>query len=65
MEKSRLFKLGAMKSEDVARTGYKGMMAGKGMVIPGFLNKTVAMSVRFSPRKMVTAISRSMQEKAK
>ena len=65
MEESRLFKLGAMKSKDVAHAGYKGMMAGKGMVIPGFLNKTVAMSVRFSPRKMVTAISRSLQEKAK
>jgi short-subunit dehydrogenase len=65
MEESRLFKLGAMKSRDVALTGYKGMMAGKGLVIPGFLNKTVAMSVRFSPRKLVTAISRSLQEKAK
>jgi hypothetical protein len=61
MEGSRLFKMGAMRSEDVARAGYKGMMSGKGMVIPGLLNKTVAMSVRFSPRKMVTAISRSLQ----
>ena len=65
MEESRLFKLGAMKSKDVARAGYKGMMAGKGLVIPGVLNKTIAISVRFSPRKMVTAISRSLQEKAK
>jgi short-subunit dehydrogenase len=65
MEESRLFKMGAMKSKDVARAGYKGMIAGKGMVIPGLLNKTIAMSVRFSPRKLVTAISRSLQEKAK
>ena len=65
MEGSRLFKLGAMKSRDVAIAGYKGMMAGKGLVIPGLLNKTVAMSVRFSPRKLVTAISRSLQENAK
>jgi short-subunit dehydrogenase len=65
MEESRLFKLGAMKSRDVAITGYKRMMAGKGLVIPGLLNKTVAMSVRFSPRKLVTAISRSLQEEAK
>jgi short-subunit dehydrogenase len=64
MKESRLFKLGAMKSKDVARTGYKGMMAGKGLVIPGIINKTLAMSVRFSPRKLVTAISRSLQEKA-
>src|SRR6476646_7769586 len=65
MEESRLFKLGAMKSKDVALAGYKGMMAGKGLVIPGVLNKTLAMSVRLSPRKLVTAISRSLQEKAK
>jgi short-subunit dehydrogenase len=65
MEESRLFKMSAMPSKDVALAGYKGMMAGKGMVIPGLLNKTFAMSVRFSPRKLVTAISRSLQEKAK
>jgi uncharacterized protein len=65
MEESRLFKMGAMKSRDVALVGYKGMMAGKGLVIPGVINKTLAMSVRFSPRKLVTAISRSLQEKAK
>src|SRR5690242_11331511 len=65
MEESRLFKMGAMKSEDVARTAYKGMMAGKTMVIPGVLNRALAMSVRFSPRKLVTAISRSLQERAK
>src|SRR5579864_1476763 len=56
MEESRLFKMGAMKSRDVALVGYKGMMAGKGLVIPGVINKTLAMSVRFSPRKLVTAI---------
>jgi len=64
MEESRLFKMGAMKSADVAQAGYKGMLAGKTMVIPGFINKTLAMSVRFSPRKLVTAISRSLQERA-
>ena len=65
MEESRLFKLGAMKSRDVALAGYKGMMAEKGLIIPGVLSKTLAMSVRFSPRRLVTAISRSLQEKAK
>src|ERR1044071_1138842 len=65
MEESRLFKMGAMRSKDVARIAYKGMMAGKTMVIPGVLNRAIAMSVRFSPRKMVTAISRSLQERAK
>jgi uncharacterized protein len=65
MGKSRLFKLGAMSSLDVARAGYKGMIAGKTLVIPGMMNKALAFSVRFSPRKMVTAISRNLQERAK
>lgn len=65
MEESRLFRMGAMKSQEVAKAAYKGMMKGKTLIIPGLLNKTTAMSVRFSPRKLVTAISRSLQEKAK
>jgi uncharacterized protein len=64
MEQSRLFKMGAMNSQNVAKAGYNGMMAGKTMVVPGFVNKALAMSVRFSPRKLVTAISRSLQERA-
>src|SRR5262249_33709492 len=62
MEQSALFKMGAMRSADVARAGYKGMMSGKTMVIPGWLNKTLAISVRYSPRKLVTSISRSLTE---
>jgi uncharacterized protein len=64
MEHSRLFRLGAMRSLDVARAGYKGMMRGRTMVIPGWLNKALAMSVRLSPRKLVTAISGSLQQEA-
>ena len=63
MENSRLFKLGAMRSIDVARAGYEGMMRGKTIVVPGLLNKLLAQSIRFSPRKLVTAISRSVQER--
>jgi uncharacterized protein len=62
MEQSPLFKMGAMDSVAVAQAGYKGMMAGKTMVIPGLLNKTLALSVRFSPRKLVTSISRRFTE---
>jgi len=65
MEKSRLFRMGAMRSMDVARAGYKAMMAGKTVMIPGLMNRTLAFSVRLSPRKLVTAISRSLQERAK
>ena len=60
MEKSRLFMLGRMRSPDVAMAGYKGMMKGKRLVIPGVMNKVVMESVRFTPRKLVTAIAGNM-----
>jgi hypothetical protein len=62
IEKTRLFKLGAMTSIDVARAGLQGMLRGHTLVIPGFKNKLLAQSVRFSPRKLVTAIARKIQE---
>jgi len=63
MEKSRLFKMGKMTSEDVAREGYRAMMQGKTLIITGMRNKLMAESVRFAPRKMVAAIARRVQER--
>jgi len=63
-EKSRLFKqLGAMSSEKVALDGYRALMEGRTLAISGAHNWLVAQSTRFAPRKMVTAISRSVAEK--
>lgn len=64
MENSRIFKkIGAMNVEAVARDGYRGLMAGKTVVISGMQNWLVAESVRFAPRKWVTAVSRWVAEK--
>jgi short-subunit dehydrogenase len=62
LEKTRLFKLGAMTSHDVARIGLAGMLRGRTLIVPGVKNKLLAQSVRFSPRKVVTAIARMIQE---
>ena len=63
-ENSRLFrKLRPMNAEVVARDGYRGLMSGRTIVISGLQNWLVAESVRFAPRKMVTAISRWVAEK--
>jgi short-subunit dehydrogenase len=64
MENSRLFKrIGAMDARTVARDGYRGLMAGRPVVISGLRNWLVAESVRFAPRRMVTAMSRWIAEK--
>ena len=63
-DKTRLFKsLRPMDAKTVARAGYHGLMKGKTLVIPGFRNWLVAESVRVSPRKVVTAVSRWVSER--
>jgi short-subunit dehydrogenase len=60
----RMLKMGAMDAKTVAEDGYRGLMAGRPVVISGFKNWLVAQSVRFSPRRLVTAIARKTQEGA-
>jgi len=62
-ENSRLFKqLAPMNAKTVAEQGYKALTDGKTLAIAGWRNWLVAESVRFAPRKMVTAISRWVAE---
>src|ERR1043165_4656728 len=51
-----------MSSADVARAGYAAMKRGRRVVIPGVKNKLLTQSIRVSPRRMVTAIVRKLQE---
>ncbi len=54
-----------MTPKAVARIGYRALMKGKTLVIAGFLNRVMAESVRISPRNLVTAVSRWVNERAK
>jgi short-subunit dehydrogenase len=64
-EKTILFKKGRlMDAATVARDGYRGLMAGKTLVISGFRNWLVAESLRVSPRRLVTAVSRKLLDRA-
>jgi short-subunit dehydrogenase len=54
--------MGMMTARKVAEVGYRGMMAGKVVVIPGLLNKTGVQAVRIGPRAIVRRISRKLQE---
>ncbi len=40
-------------SAEVAKAGYKAMMKGKTIEIPGFMNKLTALTPRFTPRSIV------------
>ena len=64
-DQSRLFKqFGAMRAERVARDGYRALMKGRTLAISGTQNWMVAQSTRFAPRKMITAVSRWVSERA-
>ena len=63
VEETRLFHSPlVMKPADVARIGYEGMMRGKRVVIPGLGNLALVEATRLTPRRLVTAIARRIQE---
>jgi uncharacterized protein len=52
-----------MDAKTVAEIGYRGLMNNQTVVIPGLKNQLLALSIRFTPRNLVTKIVRSMQKK--
>ena len=63
MEDSRLVRGQIADAKSVALAGYRAMMSGKTIVIPGFSNKLIPWVVRVSPRGVVTRVVRRMQER--
>jgi short-subunit dehydrogenase len=63
MTESRLFTMARpMSSAVVARAGYRGMMAGRRLVLPGVKNKLLVQLTKVSPRRAVTSVVRKFQE---
>jgi short-subunit dehydrogenase len=46
----------------VALAGYRGLMAGRTLVIPGFRNRFLVFCVRLLPRKAAAAVVRGIQD---
>jgi short-subunit dehydrogenase len=63
LEDSRLVQGEIADAASVALAGYRGLMSGKTLVIPGFTNKLVPWIARVSPRGAVTRVVRRMQER--
>ena len=63
MQQSKLFERGAMTAREVAEAGYRGMLADKAVVIPGFRNALLARAVGLAPRRLVTKAVRGIQER--
>lgn len=56
MEGSRLVRLGMADARSVSEAGYRGMEAGKTVVLPGAANKALSLLVRLSPRWSVRRV---------
>jgi short-subunit dehydrogenase len=52
----------SMSSRKVAEIGYRGMLQGKVIVIPGIMNKLGVQSLRLGPRAIVRKAARKLQE---
>ena len=62
MQKSRLVQGAIMSAAEVAEAGYRGLMAGRSLVIPGATNRLVPWLVRLTPRRITTILSRRAAE---
>lgn len=62
-EQTTLFRrMRPMDSATVARDGYRALMKGKPLVISGLRNRLLMESLRLSPRRLATAVSRKVLE---
>jgi short-subunit dehydrogenase len=50
------------KAGPVARAGYRGLMKGERVVIPGAMNRVIAEGMRFMPRRLATRVVLKAQE---
>ena len=57
---SKLFQGSAMSAAEVARDGYRAMMAGKAEVISGARNRWMMLGTRLAPRTMLAGIARRL-----
>jgi short-subunit dehydrogenase len=49
-----------MSAREVAEMGYKALLRGQAVVVPGFLNRLMAFAVRLTPRSLTRRVSHGM-----
>jgi short-subunit dehydrogenase len=62
-ERSPLFSAVMASAQSVAEAGYRGMMRGKILIVPGLLNKIHVFMVRFLPRRIISHLVRAVQQR--
>jgi uncharacterized protein len=62
LEGALLSRLPKANAARVARAGYRAMMRGSDLEIPGFSNKLVALGPKITPRRLLIGVSRKLVE---
>jgi short-subunit dehydrogenase len=57
VEASHVVQIGMMSAHDVAAAGYEGMMAGRGLVVPGAVNKATVGISRVLPGRLAARLA--------
>ena len=57
IEKTKLFKVGTMKPEEVVEYAYPRLMRGKRVIVPGILNRIMVISSRIVPVSILNKIT--------
>lgn len=63
MEDSKLVQNGLMDAAAVAEQGYRALMKGTTVFIPGWMNRIMALAPRFTPRDLTARIVMNMQQR--
>ncbi len=61
IENTLLFRFARSRVEPVAKAGYKGLMDGKVVAVPGWKNKIGVQALRISPRSVVRKLVKKIQ----
>jgi short-subunit dehydrogenase len=59
---ARMVAMGSMTAEQVARVGYRALLRGRQVIVPGFLNSLMIFSTRLAPRSWMARISKQLME---
>lgn len=59
-ENIRLLRFGVMDAETVAEIGYRAMMAGRRVVVPGLYNQVQLLFAKFLPRRIMAKMTKVM-----
>jgi short-subunit dehydrogenase len=64
VEHTQLVHSSMMSARDVAEIGYKALLRGQAIVVPGFLNRLQTFAIRLAPRSLTRRISHRMMQSA-